>query len=94
MNDYEVRFEGEGGEKGNEMQGRKGSLTPLWRFVTKLEGERGGGTFKFICLCHGGKPYSGSYNHMGRHLVIALFLITLHICKPDCVIIDVCIISM
>jgi hypothetical protein len=64
--------EDEGGfeedEEGNE--GGKASLTPLWRFVTKLEGGRGGGTTKFVCQhdCHQGKPYTGSYTRVRRHL--------------------------
>jgi hypothetical protein len=55
-------------EEGNE--GGKASLTPLWRFVTKLEGGRGGGTTKFLCHhdCHQGKPYTGSYTRVRRHL--------------------------
>jgi hypothetical protein len=50
-NEDEGGFE-EGNEEGNE--GGKASLTPLWRFVTKLEGGRGGGTTKFVCQhdCH------------------------------------------
>jgi hypothetical protein len=54
-------------KEGNE--GGKASLTPLWRFVTKLEGGRGGGTTKFICHhdCHQGKSYTNSYTHV-RHL--------------------------
>ena len=53
----------------NEVDSGKASLTPLWRYVTKLEG-RGGGTTKFLCAhgCRPGKPYSGSYTHVRRHL--------------------------
>jgi len=45
-------------------------LAPLWKFVTKLEAGRGGGTIKFLCPrdCHQGKPYTGSYTHVRRHL--------------------------
>jgi hypothetical protein len=43
------------GEEGNE--GAKASSTPLWRFVTKVEEGRGGGTTNFFCPhdCHDGK---------------------------------------
>lgn len=45
-------------------------LTPLWNYVTKLEGGKGGGSYKFLCPhgCHGGKPFSGSYTRVRRHL--------------------------
>jgi hypothetical protein len=65
-------FQDEGGfeedEESNE--GGKASLTPLWKFVTKLDVGRGGGTAKFLCPhdCHEGKPYAGSYTHVRRHL--------------------------
>jgi len=38
--------------------------------VTKLQGGKGGGSYKFLCLhgFHGGKPFSGSYTHVRRHL--------------------------
>jgi hypothetical protein len=38
--------------------------------VTKLEAGRGGGTIKFLCPhdCHQGKPYTGSYTRVRRHL--------------------------
>jgi hypothetical protein len=63
----EEGFEG-GNEKGNE--GGKASLTPLWRFVTKLEGGKGGGTTNFLCChdFHQGKPYTSSYIGVRRHL--------------------------
>ena len=35
-------------EGGNETS--KTSSTSLWQFVTKLEGEKGGGTTKFLCM--------------------------------------------
>jgi hypothetical protein len=55
-------------EESNE--GGKTSLTPLWKFVTKLDVGRGGGTAKFLCPhdCHEGKPYAGSYTCVRRHL--------------------------
>jgi hypothetical protein len=65
-------FQDEGGfqedEESNE--GGKASLTPLWKFVTKLDVGRGGGTAKFLCPhdCHEGKPYTGSYTRVRRHL--------------------------
>jgi hypothetical protein len=64
--------DGEGFEEEEEEdnEGGKDSLTPLWRFVTKLEDGRGGGTTKFLCPhdCHKGKPYTGSYTRVRRHL--------------------------
>jgi hypothetical protein len=76
-NEYEGGFEDEGGleedEKSNEEdnEGGKASLTPLWKFVTKLDVVgRGGGTIKFLCPhdFHQGKPYTGSYTRVRRHL--------------------------
>jgi hypothetical protein len=74
-NEDEGGFEDEEGfeedEESNEEdnEGGKASLTPLWKFVTKLEGGRGGGTIKFLCPhdCHQGKPYNGSYTRVRRH---------------------------
>jgi hypothetical protein len=64
--------EGEEGGEGddNEVDSGRASLTPLWRYVTKLEEGRGGGTTKFLCThcCHPGKPYKGSYTRVRRHL--------------------------
>jgi hypothetical protein len=68
--DYPMN-EGEGGEgDDNEVDSGKAALTPLWRYVTKLEEGRGGGTTKFLCPhgCRPGKPYSGSYTRVRRHL--------------------------
>jgi hypothetical protein len=69
--DYPMN-EGEEGSEGddNEVDSGKASLTPLWRYVTKLEEGRGGGTTKILCPhgCHPRKPYSGSYTHVRRHL--------------------------
>lgn len=38
--------------------------------MTKLEGGKGGGNYKFFCPhgFHGRKPFSGSYTHVRRHL--------------------------
>jgi hypothetical protein len=69
--DYPMNEGEEGGEgDDNEVDSGKASLTLLWRYVTKLEEGRGGGTIKFLCPhgCHPGKPYSGSYTRVRRHL--------------------------
>jgi hypothetical protein len=64
--------EGEEGGEGddNEVDSGKASLTPLWRYATKLEEGRGGGTTKFLSPhgCRSRKPYSGSYTRVRRHL--------------------------
>jgi hypothetical protein len=68
--DYPMNEGEEGGEgDDNEVDSGKASLTPLWRYVTRLEG-RGGGTTKFLCPhdCRPGKPYSGSYTRVRKHL--------------------------
>jgi hypothetical protein len=75
-NEDERGFEDEGGfeedEESNEEdnEGGKASLTPLWKFVTKLEAWRGGGTIKFLIPrdCHQRKPNTDSYTHVRRHL--------------------------
>jgi hypothetical protein len=69
--DYPMNEGEEGGEgDDNEVDSGKASLTPLWRYVTKLEEGRGGGTAKFLCPhgCRPGKPYTGSYTRVRRHL--------------------------
>jgi hypothetical protein len=60
--------EEEGNEEGNV--GHKDLSRPLWQFVTKVEDGRGGGSIKFVCPhnCHDGKPYTGSYTRLRRHL--------------------------
>ena len=70
MYDEEEGFEEEEDDENIESQDGKAALTPLWNYVTKLEGGKGGGSYKFLCShgCHGGKPYSGSYTHVRRHL--------------------------
>ena len=60
----------EGDDENIESQDGKAALTPLWNYVTKLEGGKGRGSYKFLYPhgCHGGKPYSGSYTRVRRHL--------------------------
>ena len=48
--------EEEGFEEDTEMLEGKAALTPLWNYVTKSEGGKGGGSYEFLCP-HGGKPY-------------------------------------
>ena len=57
-------------EEDTETQDGKATSTPLWNYVTKLDGGKGGGSYKFVCPhgCHGGKPYCGSYTRLRRHL--------------------------
>ena len=43
------------------------SQTPLWKYVQRQEGGKGGGTTKFICP-HCNKQYHGSYTRLRRHL--------------------------
>jgi len=64
---YEV---GEGFEEEEGNVGRKDLLRPLWKFVTKVEEGKGGGSIKFLCPhdCHDGKPYTGSYTRLRRNL--------------------------
>ena len=40
---------------------------PLWKYVQKMGGGKGGGTIKFICP-HCNKQYHGSYIRARRHL--------------------------
>jgi len=72
MYDEEEGFEEEGDEfEGDtEAQDVQATSTPLWNYVTKLDGGKGGGSYKFVCPhgCHGGKPYCGSYTRLRRHL--------------------------
>jgi len=48
-------------------EGPKKDTTPLWKYVTRLGGGRGGGTTKFTCL-HCNKTYTGSYTRVRKHL--------------------------
>ena len=41
--------------------------TPLWKYVTRLGGGKGGGTTKFI-FSHSHKTYTCSYTHVRKHL--------------------------
>ena len=50
-----------GGNKTKEGQ------TPLWKYVTRLGGGRGGGTTKFVCP-HCNKTYTSSYTHVRKDL--------------------------
>lgn len=74
MYDEEEGFEEEGDdvEPEGEIETLEGkvALTPLWNYVTKLDGRMGGGSYKFVCPhgCHERKPYSGSYTCVRRHL--------------------------
>ena len=72
MYDEEEGFEEEGDEpeEDTETQDGKATSTPLWNYVTKLDGGKGGGSYKFVCPhgCHEGKPYCGSYTRLRRHL--------------------------
>jgi hypothetical protein len=64
--------EGMKGDKDNEIdsdepQKSKENFTPLWKYVTRLVGGKGGGTTKFTCHhCH--KEYIGSSTHVRKHL--------------------------
>ena len=45
---------------------------PLWTYVTKLSGGKGGGTGKFICHhCH--TDYTGSYTRVRKHLCGSMY---------------------
>jgi len=48
-------------------QKTKQDQTPLWKYVTRLEGGKGGGTAKFNCP-HCNNSYIGSYTCARRHL--------------------------
>jgi hypothetical protein len=65
---FELEEEEEDNEEGQKND--KDALRPLWACVTKLEDGRGGGTTKFLCPhnCHKGKPYTGSYTRVKRHI--------------------------
>jgi hypothetical protein len=73
-NTYQGEVEGMEGDGDNENdsdgqdpQKSKDRYTPLWKYVTKLSGGKGGGTGKFICHhCH--KDYTGSYTRVRKHL--------------------------
>ena len=58
--DDEEEIESDEGQKQKD-------TTPLWKYVTRLGGGRGGGTTKFTCL-HCNKTYTGSYTRVRTHL--------------------------
>ena len=68
-------YHGEEEEKGHddddEIESDEGQkqkdTTPLWKYVPRLGGGRGGGTTKFTCL-HCNKTYTGSYTCVRKHL--------------------------
>jgi hypothetical protein len=67
----EEGMEGDGDNEndsdGQDHQKSKDRYTPLWKYVTKLSGGKGGGTGKFICHhCH--TEYTGSYARVRKHL--------------------------
>jgi hypothetical protein len=67
----EEGMEGDGDNEndndGQDPQKSKDRYTPLWKYVTKLSGGKGGGTRKFICHhCH--KDYTGSYTRVRKNL--------------------------
>ena len=68
---YHEQEEEEGEEEEEEIESDEGQkqrdTTPLWKYVTRLEGGRGGGTTKFTCL-HCNKTYTGSYTRVRKHL--------------------------
>jgi len=72
MSDEDEGFE----EAGDELEENtktlegKAALTPLCNYLTRLEGGKGGRSYKFLCPhgCHGGKPYNVSCTRVRRHL--------------------------
>jgi hypothetical protein len=57
---------------GQDPQKSKDKYTPLWKYITKLSGEKGCGTGKFICHhCH--KGYTGSYTRVRKHLCGSMY---------------------
>jgi hypothetical protein len=67
----EEGMEGDGDNEndsdGQDPQKSKDRYTPLWKYVTKLSGGKGGGTGKFICHhCH--TDHTGSYTRVRKHL--------------------------
>ena len=55
------------GEPENIDSPTKQGQTPLWKYVQRMEGGKGGGTTKFICP-HCNKQYHGSYTRARKHL--------------------------
>ena len=60
-------YHGEEEEEIESDEGPKKDTIPLWKYVTRLRGGRGGGTTKFTCL-HCNKTYTGSYTHVRKCL--------------------------
>ena len=68
----EEGMEGDEDNDGQDPQKSKDRYTPLWKYVTKLSGGKGGGTGKFICHhCH--KDYTSSYTHVRKHLCGSMY---------------------
>ena len=68
---YHGEEEEEGEDEEEEIESdeeqKQKDTTPLWKYVTRLGGGRGGGTTKFTCL-HCNKTYTGSYTYVRKHL--------------------------
>jgi hypothetical protein len=72
-NTYQGNKEGMEGDEDNEndsddheLQKSKEKYTPLWKYVTRLGGGKGGGTTKFTCHhCH--TKYTCSYTRVRKH---------------------------
>jgi hypothetical protein len=78
-NTYQGEEEGMEGDEDNENdsdgqdpQKSKDTYTPLWKYVTKLIGGKGGGTGKFICH-HCYTEYTGSYTRVRKHLCGSMY---------------------
>ena len=65
--EYRLEKEGESGDNETTMTPTKIDQTSLWKYVTRLEAGKGGGTTKFICP-HCNTQYTGSYTRARRHL--------------------------
>lgn len=65
---FENHGEEEKEENGdNEGAKTKSNQTPLWKYVSRSEGGKWGGTTKFTCL-HCKNTYPSSYTHARKHL--------------------------
>jgi len=63
----EEEIEGDDDVESDNENKPKQSSTPLWKYVTRLEGGKRGRTTKFPCP-HCNKTYIGSYTHVRKHL--------------------------
>lgn len=65
----EKEMEGDDDNENDNDNGQKPKeiSTPLWKYVTRLGGGKGGGTTKFI-FSHSHKTYTGSYTRVRKHL--------------------------